>query len=199
MRNCWRASWGLRDEAAFEALVRRHGPMVLGVCQRVLHHGHDAEDAFQATFVVLLRKADTIRPREKVGRWLYGVAYRTATKARVMSAKRRRKERLAECGSGNESPADLAEIECSCVRSTSSCTSYRKSIANRLSSVTWRARAARTPLDSCTFPKARCPAGSPPRGNSWPSVSPSTARCSQAGPWRWSWPTALSRLFPHLW
>src|SRR5438132_6614906 len=60
-----------RDEAAFEALVRRHGPMVLGVCRRLLQNPHDAEDAFQATFLVLVRKAAAIAPREKVGSWLY--------------------------------------------------------------------------------------------------------------------------------
>src|SRR5437588_919619 len=84
-----------RDEAAFEALLRRHGPMVLGVCRRTLQNPHDAEDAFQATFLVLVRKASTIRPRELVGNWLYGVAYRTAMKARAMNTKRRIKEREA--------------------------------------------------------------------------------------------------------
>jgi RNA polymerase sigma factor (sigma-70 family) len=78
-----------REEAAFEAIVRRHGPMVLGVCRRVLRNGHDAEDAFQATFLVLVRKATSIVPRELVGNWLYGVAYRTALKARSMAARRR--------------------------------------------------------------------------------------------------------------
>lgn len=84
---------GQREEAAFEALVRRHGPMVLGVCRRVLHHTQDAEDAFQATFLVLIRKAACITPRELVGHWLYGVAYRTAMKARTMSARRQARER----------------------------------------------------------------------------------------------------------
>jgi RNA polymerase sigma factor (sigma-70 family) len=83
------------DEAAFEALLLRHGPMVLGVCRRLLGNPEDAEDAFQATFLVLVRKGVSIRPRDLVGNWLYGVAYRTAMKARAMNAKRREKERKA--------------------------------------------------------------------------------------------------------
>jgi RNA polymerase sigma factor (sigma-70 family) len=81
-----------RDAAAFETLVRRHGPMVLGVCRRLLPSLHDAEDAFQATFLVLVRKATTITPRDSVGSWLYGVAYRAAQKIRVAAARRRSKE-----------------------------------------------------------------------------------------------------------
>jgi len=81
-----------KDEAAFEALVGRHGPMVIGVCDRILHNSHDAEDAFQATFLVLVRKAASVRPQGMVGNWLYGVAYRTAQEARKAAAKRRTKE-----------------------------------------------------------------------------------------------------------
>jgi RNA polymerase sigma factor (sigma-70 family) len=83
------------DEAAFEALVRRHGTMVLAVCHRVLKNCHDAEDAFLATFLVLVRKAASIVKRETVGGWLYGVAYKTALKARVGNSERRTKERCA--------------------------------------------------------------------------------------------------------
>src|SRR5437870_5930483 len=82
-----------RDETAFAALVRRHGPMVLGVCRRVLRHEQDAEDAFQATFLVLVRKAGVIDKRESVGSWLYGVAYRIALRARTGAGRRRRRER----------------------------------------------------------------------------------------------------------
>ena len=78
----------LCDAAAFEALVRRHGPMVLGVCRRLLHHPQDAEDAFQATFLVLVRKAATVLPRDAVGSWLYGVAYRAAQKVRATATRR---------------------------------------------------------------------------------------------------------------
>jgi RNA polymerase sigma factor (sigma-70 family) len=82
-----------RDEAAFAALVHRYGPLVLGVCRRVLHHRQDAEDAFQATFLVLMHKAGSITRPELVGNWLYGVAYHTARNARVSATRRRLRER----------------------------------------------------------------------------------------------------------
>jgi len=84
-----------REEAAFETLVRRHGPMVLALCRRLLHHVQDAEDAFQATFLVLARKASSIRRREALGSWLYGVATRVASKVRN-SPGRRPTEPLAD-------------------------------------------------------------------------------------------------------
>jgi RNA polymerase sigma factor (sigma-70 family) len=81
-----------RSPAAFEELVCRHGPMVLGVCLRVLRQRQDAEDAFQATFLVLARKAGSVSPRNAVGNWLHGVALQTAVRARAMNMKRRRRE-----------------------------------------------------------------------------------------------------------
>lgn len=82
-----------RDANAFEELVRRHGPMVLGVCQRLLGSRQDAEDAFQAVFLVLVRKAGSISPRDLVGNWLYGVAHQTAVRVREQNFKRVRRER----------------------------------------------------------------------------------------------------------
>jgi polysaccharide biosynthesis/export protein len=87
---------GQRDaaaEAAFEVLVLRHGPMVLRVCRNVLGDSTDAEDAFQATFLVLVRRCGSIRQLESLGSWLYGVACRVAARARVDAAKRRSAER----------------------------------------------------------------------------------------------------------
>jgi cytochrome c peroxidase len=79
-------------EAAFGTLLRRHGPMVLDVCRGVLSNEADAEDAFQATFLILARKATSIRKADSVGSWLHGVAYRTSLKARAQSATRQKNE-----------------------------------------------------------------------------------------------------------
>jgi RNA polymerase sigma factor (sigma-70 family) len=82
-----------REEAALEALVKRHSPMVWGVCRRTLRNIHDAEDAFQATFLVLVRKAASVVPKEMVGNWLYGVAHQTAQNVRATATRRRKRER----------------------------------------------------------------------------------------------------------
>jgi RNA polymerase sigma factor (sigma-70 family) len=84
------------DEDAFAALVRRHGPMVLGVCRRVLRNVHDAEDAFQASFLVLARKAAAVANRDSVGCYLYAVAYHTALEAARANARRRARERQVD-------------------------------------------------------------------------------------------------------
>ena len=73
-----------QDEESFAALVRRHGPLVLGVCLRLLHHRQDAEDAFQATFLTLVRKGHTIRHRGALSSWLYRVAFRIALRQKAM-------------------------------------------------------------------------------------------------------------------
>ncbi len=100
------------DGAAFEALIRRHGGMVLRVCQRILRNSHDAEDAFQASFLVLIRKGLELRQRQTVANWLYGVAYHTALKARAAAAKRRAKERQASAMASPEArdQESLADI-----------------------------------------------------------------------------------------
>ena len=96
-----------RDPAAFEVLLARHGPMVLAACRRVLPDPAAAADAFQATFLVLLRKAGSLGRGDRLGNWLYGVACRTAARARVEAARRRRREADAPA---RTSPDPLADI-----------------------------------------------------------------------------------------
>lgn len=101
------------SERAFETLLKRHGPMVLGVCRHVLRRDQDAEDAFQATFLVLARKAGTIHNREILGCWLYEVAYRTAIRARERRARatpRMEIQEMAESHSGPENAASRNEL-----------------------------------------------------------------------------------------
>src|SRR4051794_30177035 len=99
-----------RDEAAFEALVRQHGPMVLSLCRRYLRDPSDVEDAFQATFLVLVRKAPSIRQRQLISSWLYGVAYKVSMRARSDFLKRR--GRQTDGVDRLESPTHSSPIEC---------------------------------------------------------------------------------------
>ena len=99
------------DQEAFALLVKRHGPMVWGVCNRALRCPHDAADAFQATFLVLARRSELISPRERVGHWLYGVARLTALRARVAAARRGRHEMTVEnLPEQSESPVEVNEL-----------------------------------------------------------------------------------------
>ena len=100
-----------RNEAAFEAIVRRHGPMVLAVCRRILGNHHDAEDAFQATFLVLARRSGMIAPRDMAANWLHGVAVRTAQKARTQAAKIRTRELRAVLPVDSQSAPHEAEFD----------------------------------------------------------------------------------------
>jgi RNA polymerase sigma factor (sigma-70 family) len=97
-----------RDEDAFAELVRKHGPMVLAACRRVLRQEQDAEDAFQATFLVLACRATSIPKRASVGSWLYGVAQRVALKARLAASRRREQEPRQAAAAGPPDPASEA-------------------------------------------------------------------------------------------
>src|SRR5262245_495073 len=90
-----RAFIRFKDEAAFAALIQRHGPMVLRVCERVLQHAQDAEDAFQATFLILARRAASIDKTASLASWLHGVAYRVSLRAKRDAGRRRARERQA--------------------------------------------------------------------------------------------------------
>jgi RNA polymerase sigma factor (sigma-70 family) len=99
-----------RDESAFEALVARHGPMVLGVCRRILANASDADDAFQATFLTLVRKGRKLRDPDRLGPWLYGVATRVATRARTR-ALRHRHEPFVDVSDKSSANDDLSDIK----------------------------------------------------------------------------------------
>jgi DNA-directed RNA polymerase specialized sigma24 family protein len=97
-----------RDEAAFATLVQRHGTLVLSVCRNVLRHQQDAEDAFQATFLVLARKAGALRRQGSLASWLHGVSYRTALNARRIAMRRLRHEQQARVATVEPAAATAA-------------------------------------------------------------------------------------------
>lgn len=104
-----------REDAAFAVLVHRHGPLVLGVCRRVLRNAQDAEDAFQAAFLILARKARSVRKQQSLASWLYKVAYRIALRARSVQKQRQAREarvleRRAARGSVPEPPGELGQL-----------------------------------------------------------------------------------------
>lgn len=101
----------LREESAFHALVRRHGPLVMGVCRRVLRNREDTDDAFQATFLVLARKAAAIGKRASLGSWLYKVAYHMAVRARKQSATRQKRESQAPAPTASDPLAEVTGRE----------------------------------------------------------------------------------------
>ena len=132
---------GDASELAFTALVARHGPMVWDVCRQILREPNDADDAFQATFLVLVRKAHSLRFTDSLGPWLYGVACRVAVKARANVGKLRRREQL--CVKALE---HVPEKECRDLGSVDSAFilyeelgRLQSSIEIRSSSATWRA------------------------------------------------------------
>lgn len=102
-----------RDEPAFAELVRRHGPLVAGVCSRKLGHGHDAEDAFQATFLVLARKSHAVTRPDHLAGWLHTVAVRAAHEVRSMRQRQRRADEarpVPESIAAESHTADLSAI-----------------------------------------------------------------------------------------
>ncbi len=103
---------GEAAEAGFTALVDRHGPMVLRVCRQILGDTHDAEDAFQATFLVLVRKAGSVRKRDSVASWLHGIARRVARRARSDRARRLEYERRGAEMAGRTEARSAGEFEC---------------------------------------------------------------------------------------
>src|SRR5262245_45392003 len=100
----------MRDDKAYNAILRRHGAMVLEVCRSVLGNEQDAEDAFQATFLILARKGGSIRKSSSLASWLYGVAYRTALKAQADFARRRKHELRSEASARKPDDASPDEF-----------------------------------------------------------------------------------------
>ena len=195
-------------EAAFAALVARHGPMVLGVCRQLLGDRHHAEDAFQAVFLVLARKARSIRDPELLGNWLYGVALRTARKARVRLARRRKRRRTSRARRADVRsavPAVERSLDASRPRPcTARSTACRPPSACRWCSATSRAltldeaaRRLRWPAGTLRSRLVRAPRQAPPRSGStraWSCPPPAWPRHWRPGqPRRRSHPTCATR------
>ena len=198
-----------RDEAAFETIVARHGPMVLAVCRRLLRDPHAVEDAFQATFLVLVNKAAGLRDGAALGPWLYGVAYRVAARARSGAVRRGIREQplgefedLVEGRSPLRSDAVQATALNSARCSTRRSTGCRKSFVSPWSSAISRAGPTPIPPRSSVGPWRRsggawCRPGSGSAAGSCntsshrPPVSRRSGPCS--GPPRRFCPTAWSR------
>jgi hypothetical protein len=152
-----------RDETAFAALVKRHGPMVMSVCNHVLRQYQDAEDAFQGTFLVLARKAGSIRNGDSLASWLHGVAFHTAMRAKRDLARRRLHERQVK-------PMSNATLGSQRFRSckrlwTRKSSVYRKNTALRLCSAVWKTRARLKPPWNLVGQRARFPVGWIRRGS----------------------------------
>jgi|SRR5581483_7734713 len=142
-----------RDERAFAELVRRHGPMVLGVCRRVLGHRDDADDAFQATWLVLARKARAItRPTRLVG-WLHTIAVRTALETRRMRDRHPAPGPLADVANPARPTRRTPPSPPSSTPNSPAC---RNTTAWRSSSASWRADPARTSPPASAFPRGHC-------------------------------------------
>jgi RNA polymerase sigma factor (sigma-70 family) len=142
------------DDAAFAALVTRHGPMVWNVCRQLLRNVHDAEDAVQATFLVLARKASSLRDRELLANWLYGVAQRVALRARAVAARRRSREgedldTMPVPAADDTTPSDLMPVLHEEVGRLPH--KYRGPVG----SVTWRASPTRRRHGLCAVRSAR--------------------------------------------
>ena len=145
------------SESAFAGLMARHGPMVLGVCRRALRNPDDVADAFQATFLILVRQADTVRVEDSLGRWLYGVSRRVSVRAKLAAA-RGRPERSKP--SRPRRPGLPTRAWTSSVTFwTRKSAAYRRNSVRRWCSVNWKAWVMTKPPGNWGAPSARSKAG----------------------------------------
>ena len=174
-------------EAAFAALVERHGVMVLGVCRRVLGNRDEAEDAFQATFLVLARKAAAIARREQLASWLHGVARRAALDARARATRQKAREKRLGAMLPVEPPDQTMASELRAVLDEELARSAERHRAAILLCELEGCRAG-TPRFGSAFPKEPCRAGSPGQSRAYVIGSPGGASPCRRPPWPRSWP-----------